>query len=302
MKKAIIAALLLLICTAVAQAQSEPSSFQFMLIGAGSRAAALGEAYTAVSGDAAAPYFNPASAALMRSTELSFMHVKYLTDVTVEHFTLMSGSPKFRFGFGFYYGQTSNIQRRDNTPSQDPLGTFDEHNFTASFVWAIPVSGRLFFGNSIKFAYQKLDLENASALAIDLGSFYSVSPEITLGLAIRNLGTRPKFISQAFDLPREFRVGISYRGKPDTKLDGVMFASDFVLPNWGDKSSKLNLGVEYNYQNLVALRIGYDLGYDSRGFSIGGGFSYRDYNFDYAFVPAKHNLSDTHRFSLRVRL
>jgi hypothetical protein len=303
MKKAIYIALYICLFSSLADAQSnESSSFQFMLIGAGSRAASLGEAYTAVSGDAGAPYFNPSSAAMMNRAELSFMHVKYLTDVSMEHFTFLSRSGNFHFGFGFYYGQTSDIQRRSDTPSDNPLGTFNEHNFTASFIWAVPVSQRFAFGNSIKWAYEKLDLESASALALDLGAFYTLTPEIALGLSVRNLGTRPKFVSEAFDLPRELRIGASYRGAPKSKLDGFMFSSDFVLPNWGDKSSKFNLGAEYNYQNLLMARLGYDIGYDSRGFSIGGGLAYRDYYFDYAFVPAKHNLSDTHRLTLRVRL
>lgn len=303
MKKAISLALLMCLFSSLALAQSdESSSFQFMLIGAGSRAASLGEAYTAVSGDAGAPYFNPSSAALMNGTELSFMYVKYLTDVSMEHFTFLSRSGNFHFGFGFYYGQTSDIQRRNDIPGDNPLGTFDEHNFVASFIWAVPISQRLAFGNSIKWAYEKLDLEDASALAIDLGAFYTLTPEISLGLSTRNLGTRPKFISEAFDLPRELRIGASYRGAPNSTLNGFMFSSDFVLPNWGDKSSKLNLGAEYNYQNLLALRLGYDLGYDSRSFSIGGGLTYRDYYFDYAFIPARHNLSDTNRYTLRIRL
>jgi hypothetical protein len=278
------------------------SSFEFMLIGPGSRAAAMGEAFTAVSGDAGAPYFNPASAGVMSGTELSLMHVSYLKDVTLEHLSILTQAGKFRYGVGMYYGSTSNIERRSDTPSQNPLGTFDEHNFVAAFNWAVPVSGRVSVGSAIKWAYQKLDIESASALALDFGGFYALSPKVTLGSSIRNLGTKPKFINESFDLPREFRLGGSYRTNSESSPNGFIFAADYVLTNWGNKSSKLNFGGEYSYANVVSLRLGYSAGYDTRSVSLGGGLSYNNYFFDYAFVPAKHNLRDTHRLTLRIKI
>ncbi len=136
-----------LAASAAAYGQAGTNSFEFLLIGPGSRASAMGEAFTAVSGDAGAPYFNPASAALMNGTEFSFMHVAYLTDVSMDHLSVLARSGSFRYGVGLYYGKTGNIQRRGDTPTDDPLGLFDEHNFTAAFTWAVPVSNRLSIGN-----------------------------------------------------------------------------------------------------------------------------------------------------------
>jgi hypothetical protein len=274
----------------------------FMLIGSGSRAAAMGEACTAVSGDAGAPYFNPASAAVMQSTEFSLMHVSYLTDAAMEHFSVLARSGKSRIGLALYLGQTSDFERRGDTPTDDPLGTFDEHNFVASILWAAPVSERLSIGLSPKWAYQKLDLESASALAIDLGAFCTLRPQIALGVSVRNLGTKPKFVEKPFDLPRELRLGASYRPMPESQFRGWLLSGDFILPHWGDKGGKFKFGTEYTYQNLFSLRAGYDINYDSRGFSIGGGLAYTNYFFDYAYVPSKNNLSDVHRLTLRIRI
>ncbi|HBZ00204.1 MAG TPA: hypothetical protein DEO84_02680 [candidate division Zixibacteria bacterium] len=284
-----------------ALAQSGESSFEFLLIGPGSRAAAMGEASTAISGDVGAPYFNPASAGFLDDTEFSFMHISYLTDVTLDHFSLVTHSNKFRYGMGLYYGKVANIQRRDLVPTEEPLGTFDEHNFTASFFWAIQATDRFAFGNAIKWAYEKLDISSASAVGLDLGAFYKIKPQIYLGASVRNIGTKPKFETSSFDLPRELRLGISYKTFPGTTTGGLILAADYVAANWGNKSSKLNIGSEYTYQNLFAIRMGYDFGYDSRNFSIGGGLAYKSYFFDYAFVPSKHNLSDTHRFTFRIK-
>lgn len=302
MKKLILFAVIFLIMGGLARAQVGASSFEFMLVGADSRAASMGEAFTAVSGDPGAPYFNPASAALMRSSEISLMHINYLTDVSMEHAALLTGSGKVKFGIGLHIGQVSNIQRRGDSPSQDPLGTFDEHNVTAAFTWALPLSERFYIGNSIKWAYEKLDLESASALAADLGAFYTLRPEVAFGASVRNLGAKPKFADESFDLPRELRLGVSYRTLPDSRWKGIILATDYILPKWGNGDSKFNLGGEYSYRNTLYLRLGYGAGYDSRGISAGAGLAYINYLFDYGYIPAKHNLSNTHRFTLRIRL
>ena len=276
------------------------SSFEFMLIGAGARASAMGEAFTAVSGDVGAPFFNPASLGVMREGELSFAHIAYLQDVTIEQFSFRSASGSFGFGGSLNLGRVADIERRGQAPSGEPLGSFDEHNLTASFFWGTPLADRLSIGNSLTFAYEKLDLEDASALAMDLGGLYNVTPGIALGVSVRNLGTRPEFIDRAFDLPREIRLGASYR--TGEGFPAIIIAADLIKPEWGDKSAKFNIGGEYNYQNLAFLRAGSGIGYDSRSISLGAGLAYRNYVFDYAFVPMKNDLGNTHRLTLRVRL
>lgn len=276
------------------------SSFEFMLIGAGARASGMGEAFTAVSGDVGAPFFNPASLGVMRGQEVSFAHIAYIEDVTLEQFAFQSISGSFRFGGSMNVGKVADIERRGQTPTGDPLGIFDEHNFVASFYWGMPVADKLSIGNAVKFAYEKIDLEDAAAFAVDLGGFYNLTPNISLGTSIRNLGTKPKFVDTAFDLPREIRLGASYR--TGESVPGIIVAADFIKPEWGDKSSKLNIGGEYKYQNLAYLRAGGNFGYDSRSISVGAGIAYRNYLFDYAFVPMKNDLGNTHRFTLRIKL
>ncbi len=278
------------------------SSFEFLLVGSGSRASAMGEAFTAVSGDVGAPYFNPASGGVMKGSEISFAHLVYLEDTAIEQISIMTPSGKFSLGFGISIGSIPDIERRDDRPTSEPLGMFDEHNFAASFYWAYPVSPRLSIGNTVKFAYEKLDFGSAKAIGADFGAFYTLNPQITIGASVRNIGTKPKFISKSFDLPRELRLGASYRARDDSRFKGVLLAADYILPKWGDGKSKLNFGGEFNHENLVFIRSGYNFGYDSRSFAFGGGLAYRVYFIDYAFVIFKNNLSNTHRITMRIRL
>ena len=298
-KKALI---LLLLLNAVSFAEVGGSSFEFMLVGSGSRASAMGEAFSAVSGDVGAPYFNPASAGVMNGSEISLAHLVYLEDASIEQLSALTHSGNMRLGLNMSIGQVADFERRDDFPSSEPLGTFDEHNFALSIFWAYPLSPRWSIGNALKFAYEKLDFGSATAFGTDLGVFYTFDPQIAFGASLRNLGTKPKFISKSYDLPREFRLGFSYRGAPESALDGVLFAADYILPKWGDGDSKLNFGGEYNYDDFVFFRSGYNLGYDSRSLAVGGGLAYRVYFIDYAYVIFRNNLSDTHRITLRIRL
>ncbi len=293
--------MVIVLCGASHAAVGE-SSFEFMLLGVGARASAMGEAFTAVSGDAGAPFFNPASAAMMNGTEFSFAHISYLEDVSIEQFSLLTRYRSLRYGLSVDIGTVADIERRGNSPTDEPLGTFDEHNVTASFFIAVPVTEKIAIGNSAKIAYEKLDLEDATALALDIGIFYTLAPEIAIGGSIRNLGTKPKFVSESFDLPREYRLGASYRTPKDSRYEGFLLSADFFRPEWGNKSSKFNVGGEYIYQNIIFFRAGYYFGYDSRSIAVGGGLAYQNYLFDYAYVPGKNNLGNTHRFTLRIRL
>lgn len=278
------------------------SSFEFLLVGSSSRASAMGEAFSAVSGDAGAPYFNPAAAGVMKGSEISFAHLVYLEDASIEQLSALTHSGNMRLGLNMSLGQVADFERRIEIPEPEPRGTFDEHNFVFSAFWAYPISPRWSIGNALKFAYEKLDYGSATAFGTDLGIFYTFDPQIAFGASIRNLGTKPKFISKSYDLPRELRLGFSYRGAPESTLDGVLFAADYILPEWGDGDSKLNFGAEYNYENFVFFRSGYNVGYDSRSLAMGGGLAYRVYYIDYAYVIFRHNLSNTHRITMRVRL
>ena len=302
MRRTICILTLIILTTGHAFGQSGQSSFEFLLIGPGSRASAMGEAFSAVGGDAGAPYFNPAAAALTAGTEFSLMYVSYLSDASMEHFNVLTQAKRFHFGFGFYYGKVGDFQGRDMIPTDEPITKFDEHNFALLLTGAMQASERISFGASLKTAYEKIDQSSASAFGVDLGICYKVRTKVNFATALRNLGTRPKFESVKFNLPRELRFGLAYKSDSGTEPAGIILSADYIITEWGNREGKLNLGGEYTYQRLITLRMGYGFGYDSRGFAIGGGINYRNYFFDYAFVPGRNNLSDTHRYTLRIRI
>src|SRR5882672_4582805 len=70
--------------SAVATQNSGTSSFSFLNIPTGARAAAMGQAFTSVPNDIQGLVYNPASLATMAASQLSFEHLSYVADVTEE--------------------------------------------------------------------------------------------------------------------------------------------------------------------------------------------------------------------------
>src|SRR5262245_411302 len=69
---------------AYASETSGTSSFSFLNIPTGARAAAMGQAFTSVPNDVQGLVYNPASLATMAATQVSFEHLSYVEDVAQE--------------------------------------------------------------------------------------------------------------------------------------------------------------------------------------------------------------------------
>lgn len=269
------------------------STFAFLRIGNGSRPAALAEAVTASAGDVTSAFYNPALLGGFRgNNQIAFMHNQYFSDVTLDYLAFAGKRDRFTIGGYLALGGVGGFERRDH-PDTIPSGEFGEDNFVAAASLAYDF-GSVNAGMNLKYAYEKIDYASASAPMFDAGLSAAITDELTGGAAIKNVGGEPRFGDRNYPLSREYRLGVAYR--PLYLQQNVTFVADGVA--YSDLDSKLNFGVEYNYQRYFALRGGYGTGYDSRGVSLGGGIFYRKFVFDYAFVAYKNDIGNAHRFTV----
>ncbi|MGE5797834.1 MAG: hypothetical protein ACM34N_13695, partial [Ignavibacteria bacterium] len=63
----------------------------------------------------------------------------------------------------------------------------------------------------------------------------------------------------------------------------------------------LNLGAEIVYNNIAALRGGYQSGYESKRFTGGLGLMWGSLSFDYALSPFQLGLGSGHSISLNFK-
>ncbi|HTX17985.1 MAG TPA: PorV/PorQ family protein [Bacteroidota bacterium] len=280
------------------QVQNASTGLTFLKLGVGGRATGMGEAYTALAADASGIYYNPAGIAFGSSDEVTFMHRDWIFGTSVEYLGATLHEDSFAFGLGLNSTNVSDIEiRQDPGPA---LGTFGVHDFDLSANASWRVDSALSFGVAGKFVYEKIYVDEASGYALDIGSRYSLSRSLSLGAAILNIGSTSKLGTSSVTLPTTFRVGGAYSGLAGEDV-GWTIATDLVkVPQ--DAGARFHLGAEATFESFLALRFGYQIGYDAKTYSAGLGVHYGMLEFDYAFVPFLDELGNTHTFGLTFTL
>ena len=201
---------------------------QILNLGGGARARALGDAFSAVSGDVTTSLWNPSGIAQMPESKLRSGQ----TAAQASMFYTDYSAPFGEAGEGLYYtfltgamplgdmgtiGATLQLQGQGTiavtTDSPDvireeSLGT----NWALTFSYADRITENLAAGISGKMIRMVLGRESGSSYAVDLGMQYLLPFEmmpITVGAAIQNVGPGISFIdeNQADPLPRLLRLG-----------------------------------------------------------------------------------------------
>ncbi|MEK7813401.1 MAG: PorV/PorQ family protein, partial [Candidatus Desantisbacteria bacterium] len=284
MKKYLTTAVILGVCLAAmpCRVNAVADVGQFLRIGAGARACGMGEAFCAVADDAYALYYNPAGLCQLTQKQVSFMHNKWLRDLRYESLLYTEPfKPKklSAWGTSITYLSMDSLIGRDEYSK--PTGNFGANDFALQLS-----SGSMFcpdgaFGMSFKYIQQKIENEDASALAFDIGLLYQYPiKNIKWGLSVQNIGTRLIFIDKSESLPLIYRGGMSYKASDDS----LLLAADIISS--ADDDWRLKFGIEYVAAPSLTLRCGYDSNNSlNNGFSFGAGFNSPLCHLDYAYVP-----------------
>lgn len=290
--------------TTLSWAKSSPgvAGAPFLKIGVGAKAAAMGEAFSALADDITAVYWNPAGLVQLTKPEISTMYNDWFEGIG--HGFLGFGFPTSRksaIGFSIIHLGVGKIPGYEDGPvGSEPksAGNFSARDTSFAFTYATVLTEVISMGMNIKGIVQKIEDEEASSFAIDIGQLYQSPIEgVTLSAVIQNVGPRIKYSIEGDKLPLMLKFGSVYRvrGQP------LKITCDLTKPI--DNEWKMNLGMEVWFKDLIALRGGFnsqvfkDLG---TGITCGFGFSLKHYQMDYAFVPYDE-LGNTHRFSITFR-
>ena len=231
MRKTFILLLLIAIFLPVtAHAGPGRTGAQILNLGGGARARALGDAFSAMSGDVTTSLWNPSGLAEMpesklRSGKKGVQASMFYTDYSAPfgeageglYYTFISGA--MPLGDVGTVGATLQMQGQGTiavtTDSPDvlreeSLGT----NFALTFSYADRITESLSAGINGKMIRMVLGRESGSSYAVDLGMQYLLPFDLiptTIGAAIQNVGPGISFIdeNQADPLPRFLRIGSS---------------------------------------------------------------------------------------------
>ncbi len=273
----------------------------FLKLGAGARAASMGDAYVAVAGDATATYWNPAGLLEIAHNDASGTHNAWIQDLRHEFLAFGNHTGRLAVGLSFIGLYTPDIEGRDATGAVTGHFGYSDDAFGVSAAYrlseALGVGGTARYVRESIVGTDKGDF-SLSGAAFDLGGTWRTPVEgVTAAAVLRNLGGQMHYNfsgAQSFDLPTTFDAGLAYRraAMPNGTLT---VAADFLTAR-GDNGS-MRFGAEYAFHNQFMVGAGYKSNLDNENVSFGVGYE-NGIRIHYAFTPLYNDLGNSHRISL----
>jgi hypothetical protein len=186
----------------------------FLELGVGARALALGGAYVSTAEGMSSIYWNPAGVSDLKTISASVNYQNLYSGVGLKNGYVAAGMP---IGSGVValaltHFSSGEIQR---TTEQFPEGNDPNYGSTVEWIgtaltatYARRITDRLSFGGSFKYAQEGLDFVDASWVGVDLGTLFRTGLlASTVGISVSNLGGRARMAGPAIDrkLPATIR-------------------------------------------------------------------------------------------------
>ncbi|MFQ5569812.1 MAG: PorV/PorQ family protein [Rhodothermales bacterium] len=306
------------------------TSAQFLKIGIGARPIALGGTFVAEASDLSALYWNPAGLATLNGSSVQLAHTEYLADINYNFAAFGTNLGSLgTLAFSLIYLDSGNMQVRT---AQRPEGTGEEfkvQNFALQMSYARALTDRFSIGGSVKYIQERIWHSTASTIAFDVGTLFTTPfQRLRLGASMSNFGPKMRmdgrdilfsedpnptidgnveivnaqFTTDRHPLPLLFRVGLAWDAY-QTSDHRIMISTDAAHPN--DNSEYVNVGAEYSFRGLIALRAGYRHLFEEDGeqnLTFGAGLNLRldralRARFDYAYADFGR-LDQTHWFTV----
>lgn len=289
------------------------STAQFLKIGVGGRAVALGESFVAISNDASALYWNPAGLVQFSDDQVMFSHNQWIADISHDFLGIVYHLDETN-AFGASVTSLS-MQKMKVTTEFAPFGTGEYFSFgdiAAAITYSRKMTDQFSFGASIRYFEETLDKLKMRGVMIDLGTYYWTGLGTSrFAVTVSNFGNqlapdgevvlvgkRTKSEWQAFSPPTIFRIGFAL--EPYQNEDHI-FTTSVQLNHPNDNSENVAAGVEYSWRKIFYLRGGYKFNVEEQDYSFGAGLnvpiSFANINVDYSFSNFQR-LGSAHRFSI----
>lgn len=266
----------------------------FLEIGYGASATALGDAFTSVCNDASAIYWNPAGLASLSKPEVLLSYQPWYAGINT---TITAAAVNvdnlgtFALGIiGVDYGEmdVTSLDMQKGTGE-----TFTAKDIAISLAFSRKLATWFSFGIAGKYVSSKIWHSDANALAFDLGvlintGFFSptknVEDGLNIGMSVSNYGTPMKFEGMdmlqpidptpgdkgdykdaegqyklgEWELPLIFRLGVSMN-LIKSGNHSLLVAVDALHPN--NNSESVNVGASYAVNFTGIGRLGINCGY-----------------------------------------
>lgn len=297
-------AVLVLLCARPALCSSA-----FLEIPAGARAAALGGAFASLAQGVEAAFWNPAGLEGVKGIQITGTHAEYLQTLRLEQFAVAGQVMGGGLATSLRALYSEPIDKRDELG--DVIGSFGYHDLEFALAYGHSVAPGLSMGGTVQVLRERLDDAAATACAAGFGAVWAPArvSGLRLGLSAHNLGKAARYAIDGvpgapMPLPAAVQAGGSWQrrfargtvlrtaleGRFTRGRDGIGMVGVEVATTGG-----------VNGVGAAALRGGMRVNDDASSYSLGVGYALTGLRVDYAFVPMRYDLGDTHRFAFTAQ-
>lgn len=297
---------------------------QFLKIPISARAAAMGGAYTALAGDAAAIFWNPSGIAKTEANSAHFSYMRWFDMFDVSAAAYVHNLSSFgNIGIGV---TVFSVGQMEITTETSPNGTgryYDAQDLALTLTYARALTDRFNAGISLKYINQRIWNETANGLAFDVGTQYQIDfQNLIIAMSMFNFGPDLRFAgpdlnvrydfdpllqnrllpsnleTEDYPLPLSFQFGLAF---DLLRSQSFLIRGSVDAVHLNDNDELINLGTEIGLFDRLFLRGGYKLTHDDQDFSFGVGVNTFLGKFlmklDYAYV-GYNILPDVHFLSI----
>ena len=262
--------------------RSGTTAASFLEIGVGSRAMALGGAFTASVDDATALYWNPAGLARMTTAEVVTSHAEWLADLNHDYVGVAVPLGGGVVGASVTMLSVPETVVRTELNQQGTGETYDAADVALGLSYGRAITDRFSLGGTVKYIQQRIWNSSATSVALDLGTQFRTDffGGLTIGAQVSNFGTDLRldgrdlrtfvdpvpsqdgnngqipadYALDAWSLPVDFKLGVVARPM-NSRLNQLTLSADARHPSSNYES--LNVGAEYGFRERVYFRAGF---------------------------------------------
>jgi hypothetical protein len=288
-----------LLLVALPAAAGQPG-FAFLEVPGGARAAALGGAYASVAQGAEAAFWNPAGLAGTPATQVSASHTETWEQLRHEHLAVAGKLFGGGLAASFRAMYSEAIEERDDLGNL--VGSFGAHDLEFLAGYGRTLAGGTSVGVTAQVIRERIADLAATTWAVGGGAAVGVPflPGGRASLSVHNLGPSARYLFEGAEgapvkLPTAAHAGLSLSHPVLQNFTGLIALEARATRG---RQALFAVGGELDSPAGAALRFGLRAGDDAATWSAGAGWRAKALSVDYAFVPSRLELDDTHRFSL----
>ena len=258
---------------------------EFLLINNSAESSAAGGTGVAKFSDISFSLINPASPLKNYSPQISLSHIVLNEYLNYEYLSV--GFPLFNLLFSIHFIYLYSPETFEIIYGENTSGTITYYDTSFIFSSALKIKNYFSFGLNLKYIKREVADNKSTGWALDSGIIKEFNflnfdkrtyDNFALGLAVKNLGTKMKFLESEENLPLTFSFGISYSpykfisilydlnktiSKDFFHYIGAEYKKFYFIPRIGvqiEKEPVLMLGAGINYNiKYIKLKLNYSL-------------------------------------------